>query len=180
VAIQIEREREPSVTVADGLLITSYNSSLQVRRFYDKFKRAFDLILAGILLILTAPTWLIIALWIRMTSKGPIFFKQRRTGLHGKPFDMLKFRSMYVDAPVYANSPQDSTEQTHHTCRSYLAQDEPRRVTTVTEISCVVICRLWVHGQRCPLSLSNTLRLNDFDSRCHKALTGFWQLKRRS
>src|SRR5882757_627180 len=107
----IEREREPSVTVADGLLITSYNSSLQVRRFYDKFKRTFDLVLAGLLLILTAPTWLIIALWIRMTSKGPIFFKQRRTGLHGKPFDMLKFRSMYVDAPVYASSPQDSKDK---------------------------------------------------------------------
>jgi len=46
-----------------------------------------------------------------MTSKGPIFFKQRRTGLHGKPFDMLKFRSMYVDAPVYASSPQDSKDK---------------------------------------------------------------------
>ena len=46
--------------------------------------------------MLTAPAWLVIALWIRLGSPGPIFFRQQRTGQNGKPFPMLKFRSMYV------------------------------------------------------------------------------------
>ena len=110
-AHSIELERQPSITVADGLLITSYNSAMPERRFYDTFKRSFDLIVGGLLLLLTAPAWAIISVWIRLTSPGPIFFRQQRTGQNGKPFDMLKFRSMYVEAPVYAESPQDSTDR---------------------------------------------------------------------
>ncbi len=104
-------KRQPSITVADGLLITSHTSYKEARKFYDMSKRSFDLVSAALLLLLTAPGWLIIALWIRLTSKGPIFFTQQRTGQHGKPFQMLKFRSMYVDAPVYATSPQESTDK---------------------------------------------------------------------
>jgi lipopolysaccharide/colanic/teichoic acid biosynthesis glycosyltransferase len=52
---------------------------------------------------LCAPIFLVVALAIKTTSKGPVFFRQRRTGQYGKPFVFLKFRSMYVnnDAAVH-------------------------------------------------------------------------------
>lgn len=110
-AHSIELERQPSLSIADGLLITSYGAAIEERRFYDTFKRSFDLLVGTLLLALTLPAWVVIALWIRLTSPGPIFFRQQRTGQNGKPFNMLKFRSMYVDAPVYAASPQDSADR---------------------------------------------------------------------
>lgn len=57
-------------------------------------KRALDIILSATLLLLLAPLFLAIALAIRLTSKGSIFFIQRRVGLNGRLFDMYKFRSM--------------------------------------------------------------------------------------
>ncbi|GBC86629.1 UDP-glucose:undecaprenyl-phosphate glucose-1-phosphate transferase [bacterium HR12] len=61
-------------------------------------KRAFDLTVAGIGLILSAPLWALAALAIKLDSPGPVLYRQRRVGEGGRPFVMLKFRSMYVDA----------------------------------------------------------------------------------
>lgn len=62
------------------------------------WKRALDLTAGTGILIVTLPVWAIIALLVRVTSKGPIIYKSRRIGLGGKPFEMYKFRSMYIDA----------------------------------------------------------------------------------
>lgn len=61
-------------------------------------KRMFDWVGASALLLLLSPVFLVIALLVRSDSPGPIFFKQRRVGLHGREFSMLKFRSMVVNA----------------------------------------------------------------------------------
>ena len=61
-------------------------------------KRVFDIVFSIIVLILTAPMMLLIALGIKLSSKGPIFFLQERIGLKGKPFQIIKFRSMRTDA----------------------------------------------------------------------------------
>ena len=61
-------------------------------------KRLFDCIGAALLLGLSAPVLAIIGASIKLTSAGPVFFRQRRCGLNGHPFDMLKFRSMVCDA----------------------------------------------------------------------------------
>ncbi len=62
------------------------------------FKRIFDIIGASIVLALFAPVFPIIALVIKLTSPGPVFYRARRDGLYGRPFDCLKFRSMAVGA----------------------------------------------------------------------------------
>jgi len=62
------------------------------------FKRAFDLFCATIAIIILLPLLIYAALKVRLSSPGPIFYKQERIGLNGKPFDIFKFRSMYVDA----------------------------------------------------------------------------------
>lgn len=59
-------------------------------------KRAFDVIVALVMLILLTPVYAVIALLVRCTSQGPIIYRQERIGLHGLPFDILKFRTMYV------------------------------------------------------------------------------------
>lgn len=60
-------------------------------------KRAIDLLGSLVALILCAPMFVAIAATIKLTSKGPVFFKQQRIGQYGRPFTFLKFRSMYVN-----------------------------------------------------------------------------------
>ncbi|MCS7269665.1 MAG: undecaprenyl-phosphate glucose phosphotransferase [Gemmataceae bacterium] len=61
-------------------------------------KRAMDIILSLVAIILLAPLMAIIALLIKLTSPGPVLYRQERCGLNGRPFQMLKFRTMHVDA----------------------------------------------------------------------------------
>ncbi len=70
-------------------------------------KRAFDLAAAAVLLVLAAPAMLVTAILVRLSSPGPIFYRQERLGLGGKPFVLTKFRTMRADAeassgPVWA------------------------------------------------------------------------------
>lgn len=57
-------------------------------------KRVFDIVVSFVMLILLIPVYIIIALLIKCTSKGPVIYKQERIGLHGLPFYILKFRTM--------------------------------------------------------------------------------------
>ncbi len=61
-------------------------------------KRIGDVVIALIAMIVLSPVYLITAIIVRATSPGPVFYAQERIGLHGRPFRMHKFRSMYVDA----------------------------------------------------------------------------------
>ena len=61
-------------------------------------KRFVDLVLGTVAVILTLPIVIIVAGLVKLTSKGPIFHTQERVGLHGKPFRIIKFRTMRVDA----------------------------------------------------------------------------------
>jgi Undecaprenyl-phosphate glucose phosphotransferase len=63
-------------------------------------KRAMDIVLSLLALILLSPVMITVALLVKLTSPGPVFFRQERCGLNGKPFQMLKFRSMRMDAEV--------------------------------------------------------------------------------
>ena len=61
-------------------------------------KRAFDVVASSAMLIVCLPLMALIALAIKLDSPGPIFFRQHRAGLHGKPFRIYKFRSMVTRA----------------------------------------------------------------------------------
>lgn len=62
-------------------------------------KRIVDVILCGLALFLLMPVFLFIALWIKTDSPGPVFFRQKRVGIHKSYFDILKFRTMRTDTP---------------------------------------------------------------------------------
>jgi exopolysaccharide biosynthesis polyprenyl glycosylphosphotransferase len=59
-------------------------------------KRFIDLVLSILTLVILSPLFILVALLIKITSSGPVFFKQRRAGLNNKVFNLLKFRSMYA------------------------------------------------------------------------------------
>jgi len=67
--------------------------------FYLKFKRFYDSVLAFIGLIVLSPLFLILMILIKLDSKGPILFKQKRIGRHKNHFYILKFRTMRIDTP---------------------------------------------------------------------------------
>lgn len=66
---------------------------------YQKWKRIVDFLLSLIGLLVLSPVFLILAIAIKGESKGPVFFKQKRVGIHKKHFMILKFRTMRTDTP---------------------------------------------------------------------------------
>jgi lipopolysaccharide/colanic/teichoic acid biosynthesis glycosyltransferase len=73
-------------------------SKLEKRRKHSfAVKRLMDVVGGGGALVFFAPVFLLISLMIKMSSKGPVFFRQQRIGQHGEPFTFLKFRTMQVN-----------------------------------------------------------------------------------
>ncbi len=61
-------------------------------------KRAVDIVVSILAMILLSPLYIFVSIWVKATSEGPIFFKQERIGINGKPFKIIKFRTMFVNA----------------------------------------------------------------------------------
>ena len=89
------------------------NNDSKKKVIYNPIKRYSDFILAIIAVIILSPIMLIIAISIKFTSKGPVFFKQKRAGINSKPFYIYKFRTMKNDSPIL------STEE-FVDCKSYI------------------------------------------------------------
>lgn len=69
------------------------------KKMYVKIKRGIDLVLSLAGLIVLSPLFLLLIIAIKLDSRGPILFKQRRVGIHKTHFDILKFRTMKIDTP---------------------------------------------------------------------------------
>lgn len=95
----LEREtgRVDLDTVNPSWLIFSDGFSSS-RMLTGAVKRLFDIAASLVLLFLTLPVIALFALIVKLDSKGPAFFRQRRIGLYGESFDLIKLRSMYIDA----------------------------------------------------------------------------------
>lgn len=74
--------------------VKKYYNILQKHKGSLLLKRIFDIIAAGLLLILLSPILLILSVWIKADSKGPVFFRQVRVTQYGKTFRIFKFRTM--------------------------------------------------------------------------------------
>ena len=100
--------------------VSGLDQRLPVESFtYVMGKRLFDLCFASIAMLVTAPLMLLIALAIKLTSAGPVFFLQRRVGLNGKTFFMYKFRTMRQATRTESD-------------RQWTRRDDPRR----TRVGC--------------------------------------------
>jgi Undecaprenyl-phosphate glucose phosphotransferase len=81
----------------EGLPVIHLNAT-PMTAFQELAKRVLDVILSALALVVLAPLMVVIALLVKLTSRGPVLYAQERMGLNGKTFHMLKFRSMRVDA----------------------------------------------------------------------------------
>jgi exopolysaccharide biosynthesis polyprenyl glycosylphosphotransferase len=80
-------------------------------------KRILDVSVCGLCLLIFSPLLAFVALKVRLSSSGPIFYRQERVGINGVPFKIIKFRSMYIDAEV--RGPQLSSGETDPRCTSW-------------------------------------------------------------
>ena len=88
---------------------------MKKKPIYSFFKRCFDIFCSLLALILLFLPMLIVAIAIKIDSKGPVFFKQKRVGIHKKYFKILKFRSMYTDTDPNAPTHQLGNATSHIT-----------------------------------------------------------------
>jgi lipopolysaccharide/colanic/teichoic acid biosynthesis glycosyltransferase len=87
-----------------------YPKQSKAGAIYRASSRAVDIALAGAILTLTAPIWILTSLLIKVDSPGPVLFAQDRVGKGGRKFRMYKFRSMRRDTDAYANSPRGDAD----------------------------------------------------------------------
>lgn len=96
----------------------------------QSFKRLFDIFVSVFALVVTAPLLAVIAILIKRSSPGPVFYQQERIGLNGKPFTIYKFRSMYLDAenngPQLSKSGDDRTTSIGAFIRKYRIDEIPQ------------------------------------------------------
>ena len=90
--------------VLDGMQVEYFDDEFVITLFRERMigqlfmKRVIDVVLSSILLLVLSPLFLVLAVWIKATSKGPVFFTQERVGLNKRTFRMYKFRSMLDEA----------------------------------------------------------------------------------
>jgi exopolysaccharide biosynthesis polyprenyl glycosylphosphotransferase len=98
-----------AVETVGGVPLLSIKPRPQVRPM-PWTKRAFDILFSIVVLAPSPILWPLIILLIKSTSRGPAFFEQERIGQGGRPFTMFKFRTMFIDAPAYAQTPRHSSD----------------------------------------------------------------------
>lgn len=99
-------------------------------------KRAADVAISGATLVALAPLLIAVALGIKLSSRGPVFFIQERVGMDGRPFPLVKFRSMHVDAesesgPVWAIPEDERTTWIGRIIRRYSIDELPQLVNVL-------------------------------------------------
>lgn len=111
---------------------------------YKYVKRFFDLIMAIIILIVLFIPMVIIAILIKLDSKGPVFFKQERTGKDGKIFLLYKFRSMAVDNDVHDFNCQDKKTRVGRVLRKFSLDEFPQIINIIKGEMSFIGPRPWI------------------------------------
>ncbi|HBM81379.1 MAG TPA: multidrug MFS transporter [Clostridiaceae bacterium] len=170
---------------------TSYETALnEENRTYLFFKRLFDLFCSFFALIILSPLFIIIAVLIKIDSKGPVFFSQARCGKGGKLFNMLKFRSMVCNAEDLLDGLKDKNEQDGPV---FKIRDDPRitrigkliRKTSIDELPQLInILKgdMSIVGPRPPLP-SEVKQYTDYQMlrlSVRPGLTCYWQVMGRN
>ena len=144
-------------------------------------KRLLDVFTSALLIILFAPLMLVVAIAVKLTSPGPVFFAQWRLGLHARPFRMLKFRSMHA----YAHDERGLVCQLNETEGPVFKISDDPRVTSIDELPQlfhVLLGRMSLVGPRPPIP-SEAVHYSPAE-RCRllvrPGMTCLWQICGRS
>lgn len=174
----------------DGVPIISLHSA-PLFSWRTEAKRIFDFVSAALLLMISAPALVLVAVAIKLESEGPIFFVQERVGLNKRRFRMLKFRTMQRDAEARMKDLEHLNEKTGPI---FKIRDDPR-VTTVgrwlrrtsidelPQLVNVLLGDMSIVGPR-PLSVRDALRMEEAWQKrrfsVKPGLTCLWQVSGRS
>jgi exopolysaccharide biosynthesis polyprenyl glycosylphosphotransferase len=152
-------------------------------------KRSFDVVVSTVMIVAGSPVWVAIACAIRLSSPGPVFYRDRRIGLGDRSFGMMKFRTMYADAAQRQSALEGDNEASGPL---FKIKDDPR----VTRVGRVlrrfsldelpqVLNVLWgemsLVGPR-PLPIRDYEQLQDWHRKRYLVLpgmTGLWQVSGR-
>lgn len=161
------------------------------KKGYLFIKRLFDIIMSLIGLILLSPVFLIIAILIKIDSKGPVFFKHKRIGKNGKTIGVYKFRSMVINAEELLK--QFTPEQMKEYEKNFKLDNDPRitkignflRKSSLDELPQLInifIGNMSIVGPR-PIVTKELEKYGDQKDKflsVTPGLTGFWQASGRS
>jgi exopolysaccharide biosynthesis polyprenyl glycosylphosphotransferase len=154
-------------------------------------KHVLDFVLAGVGLVVLTPLFLALALIIKSTSKGPILFRQKRCGLNGRPFLMLKFRSMVLDAEAQQ---EQLSAQNEMSGPVFKLTNDPRvtpigrfmrkwSLDELPQLINVLVGEMSIVGPR-PLPVDEVRRFDDLAHRrrlsVKPGLTCLWQISGRN
>jgi exopolysaccharide biosynthesis polyprenyl glycosylphosphotransferase len=154
-------------------------------------KRVFDLLVSSVLIVLLSPALIVVALAVKFTSSGPVLFKQERVGIKGKPFRMLKFRSMVVDAEARLAALQAKRDAGNTVM--FKMKDDPRvtpigrvlrrySLDELPQLFNVLLGSMSLVGPRPPLPRE----VQEYDHHVNRrflvkpGITGLWQVSGRS
>ncbi len=160
------------------------------RKLYTK--RAFDLIGSAALIIVLSPVLLVLAVLVKVTSAGPVFFLQERVGLNGSTFHMVKFRSMVVDAEQRLQE-LSALDRAEGNTVLFKMKNDPRvtrvgafmrrySLDEVPQLFNVLVGSMSLVGPRPPLARE----VERYDVHVHRrflvkpGMTGLWQVSGRS
>jgi lipopolysaccharide/colanic/teichoic acid biosynthesis glycosyltransferase len=191
---QISGQSLKGVNESVRLNLPDGDSCLSCYRIWPRFsyarciKRIADIIIATIVLVVFAPILPIVALAVKLDSKGPVFFKDMRQGLHGKPFACLKFRTMLVGADAMQEKLRALNEADGP---QFVISDDPRRsrvgrflretyIDEIPQFLSILLGHMSVVGPRPSPESENVLCPFWRDARLsvRPGLTGLWQVCR--
>jgi exopolysaccharide biosynthesis polyprenyl glycosylphosphotransferase len=153
-------------------------------------KRTFDLVVSVLVVVIGLPLWIAIAVAIKAGSGGPVFFRDRRVGLNEREFGMIKFRTMYADAPEHQQRLEAANEAEG---ALFKLRDDPRvtpfgrllrrfSIDEVPQVLNVLRGEMSLVGPR-PLPLRDYSLLEPWHRKRYLVLpgmTGLWQIAGRS
>jgi exopolysaccharide production protein ExoY len=124
----------PTVTISDFQTAKERIGSIR----YSVLKRTLDLLLSSVLILAAFPIFLLIAIAVKLTSPGPILYRERRIGRHGVPFIIYKFRSMHTKESLATAIGVQMTEEDLARARTFAKRSVDPRITRVG-----VVLRKW-------------------------------------
>src|SRR3989339_57925 len=165
-------------------------TEIQLKGFNAAIKRLADISLSLVCIVIFLPVWLIFPILIKLTSKGPILFNQKRVGKDQQPFAMFKFRSMVKGADELVDQLQELSEAEGHL---FKIKDDPRitplgkfmrhwSVDELPQLFNVLLGTMSMVGPRPPLprEVANYKSWHKKRLRIRPGITGPWQVSGRS
>lgn len=172
-------------------IASSSGHAIKKKPVYDFFKRIFDIVCSLVALIILSPVFLILAILVKATSEGPVFFVHQRVGKGGKTLNIYKFRSMVTNAEELIR--QFTPEQKAEYERNFKLEDDPRvtrvgkfmRKTSLDELPQlfnILKGDISVVGPRPVMEVETEIYGNyrDMLLSVKPGLTGFWAANGRS